>query len=204
MIAIPKEEPRRDPMPAWHAAFLAMVPTIRKVALHAFRHTRPEQREDLVEEVIANCLVAFTRLAEQGKTHLAFATVLAGYAVAQVRCGRRVGGQLNSQDVLSGYAQRKNGFTIERLDRQSKTTGFWAEAVVEDYRTPVPDQASFRVDFPEWLSAQNHRDRQVAEALAIGERTKDVARQFQISPGRISQIRRELHDSWQEFHGEPA
>ena len=202
MIAIPKEEPRRDP--PWHAAFLTMVPTIRKVAQHAFRGARPEQREDLVEEVVANCLVAFARLAEQGKTHLAFATVLAGYAVAQVRYGRRVGGQLNGQDVLSGYAQRKNGFSVERLDRQSKTTGFWAEAVVEDYRTPVADQASFRVDFPEWLNAQSRRDRTIAEALAVGERTKDVARQFQISPGRISQIRRELHDSWQAFHGEPA
>ena len=39
-------------------------------------------------------------------------------------------------------------------------------------------------------------------ALLRGERTSDVARQFRISPGRISQLRREFERSWREFHGE--
>lgn len=44
------------------------------------------------------------------------------------------------------------------------------------------------------------RSRQVAEELAIGHSTGDVAKRFGLTPGRISQMRRELHQSWEEFH----
>ena len=46
------------------------------------------------------------------------------------------------------------------------------------------------------------RNRRIAVSLAVGNRTKEVARQFRLSPGRVSQLRRELHDSWQTFQGE--
>ena len=38
------------------------------------------------------------------------------------------------------------------------------------------------------------------EELAIGHSTGDVAKRFGLTPGRISQMRRELHQSWEEFH----
>ena len=44
----------------------------------------------------------------------------------------------------------------------------------------------------------------IAESLAEGNRTLDVARRFKVSPGRISQIREEFRQSWDEFHGEPV
>jgi hypothetical protein len=40
--------------------------------------------------------------------------------------------------------------------------------------------------------------------LATGEATKTAARKFHVTPGRISQLRREFQDSWQEYQGEPA
>ena len=39
-------------------------------------------------------------------------------------------------------------------------------------------------------------------ALARGETTSEVAQKFQISPARVSQIRRELSDSWHFFHAD--
>jgi hypothetical protein len=202
MIAIPKQDPPQDHTPAWQDRFLAMLPAIREQARFAFRHMSPHIRKESIDEVAANALVAYARLVELGKEDLAYPTPLAGYGIAQVRCGRRVGSSLNSRDVLSRYARQKNGFAVERLDRRNHETGEWAEAVVEDYRTPVADQAAFRVDFPEWLGAQSHRNRRVAEALAVGERTKDVAKRFELTPGRVSQMRREFYQSWQQFHGD--
>jgi hypothetical protein len=38
--------------------------------------------------------------------------------------------------------------------------------------------------------------------LMRDERTKDVARAFSISPARVSQKRRDLHQDWLWFHGE--
>jgi transposase-like protein len=48
------------------------------------------------------------------------------------------------------------------------------------------------------LSAKKRR---VAEALAQGDSTNDVADEFGVSAGRVSQLRREFAESWQEFHG---
>ena len=43
----------------------------------------------------------------------------------------------------------------------------------------------------------------IAEVLAAGEGTTKTAERFKVSPGRVSQLRRELHDAWQAFHGDP-
>ena len=80
----------------------------------------------------------------------------------------------------------------------------WAEAIVEDYRTPVADQVAFRIDFPIWLTLLSNRNRRIAEALAFGNSTSLVAKRFKLSPGRISQLRGELYRSWQNYHGDPA
>ena len=46
------------------------------------------------------------------------------------------------------------------------------------------------------------RQRRIAQALAIGERTKDVAKRFKLSPGRIAQLRAEFREAWLAFQGE--
>jgi hypothetical protein len=176
----------------WQERFVALLPVILRYVAPAFRTLSPDAKAEAVQECVANACVAYARLVERGKESLAFATVLARFAVAQVRSGRRVGGQLNVRDVTSGYAQCRKRFNLSRLDRFDPTEGCWKEAVVEDYRTPVADQACFRLDFPAWLKTLPLRDRNIARALAEGGRTSDVARRFGISLARISQLRREL------------
>jgi hypothetical protein len=188
--------------PAWQAAFSNMLPTIQKYARLAFRHLPATEREEAVQEAIANACVAYARLVQQGRCERAFPTVLARFAIAQVRDGRKVGAAINSGDVMSRRAQQRHGFTVERLDRFDHCGGHWIEAVVPDSRTPIVDQVWFRIDFPEWLRRLSRRDRRVALVLAEGNRTNDVARQFRLSPGRVSQLRRQLYDTWQTFHGE--
>ena len=131
-----------------------------------------------------------------------YPTVLARYGIRQVNEGRRVGSKLNVKDVSSEYCRQKKGFVLQRLDRFHKYEGAWLEAVVEDRRTPVPDQVWFRIDFPRWLSRLSGRDRRMAEALAVGSRPGEVAKELGVCPAQISRKRREFHDSWQAFHGE--
>ena len=203
MIAIAKQNCSHKSVPAWHAVFLAMLPAIVTHARIAFRHLNPEARQDAVQEAIANALVAFARLVQLKKTDLAYPTVLARYAVAQINDGRRVGNHLNVREVLSAYAQRHKGFTVERLDHFDEEENAWQEAGVQDTRaTPVFDIVAFRVDFADWLASLSRRDRRIAESLAIGNRTGDVAKRFKLCAGRISQLRRELAESWRQFVGE--
>jgi len=204
MIAPANPKRRRKRPTNWQQPFLEMLPVIENYARRAFRHLDPEGKQDAVQEVVANAAVAFARLVELDKVDLAYPQVLARYAVAQFCDGRRVGNRLCIRDVMSPYAQRKKGIRVDSLERFDKYTGEWLEAIVEDTHTPVPEQVAFRIDFPAWLRGLTKRNRRIAEALALGHATSEVARRFRVSPSRISQLRTQLCESWREFHGELA
>lgn len=188
--------------PAWHPGFLALLPDIRRQVRFAFRHLEPERREEAVQEALANAMVAYVRLVELGKPDVAYASPLASYAVKQVCEGRQVGSALNGCDVLSSYAQRKQGFTVSRLQQASESANTWKEILVEDPTCTPAELAASRIDFKSWLNRLPRQKRRIASTLAAGETTGETARKFRVTPGRISQLRRELAASWNEFQGE--
>ena len=77
-----------------------------------------------------------------------------------------------------------------------------AEALLDNTQTPIPDQVAFRQDFPAWRRTRTDRDRRIIDGLMVGERPLTVSRIHGISPGRISQLRRDFHDDWSRFCGE--
>jgi len=188
--------------PAWHRQFLAMLPMIVRHANLSFRHLDPEGREDAVTEVVANAFCAFARLVELGKADIAYASPLARYGVAQVRDGRRIGSKLNVRDVTSTYCQRLKGVVVERLDHFDPEENAWQEIVVEDRHAGPAAIVATRLDFDAWLQSLPKRLRKIAAVLATGETTSATARRFRVSDGRISQMRKELCNSWRWFTGE--
>jgi len=184
-----------------HDAFLKMLPQIRQQAHVAFRALPPESRNEMVAEVVANSFCAFVRLVSLGKADVAYPTPLAQYAIQQVRVGRRVGNSLNSTDVMSRQA-RKAGVSVERLDRFDSDRGEWMEVLVESRHCGPAQTAAARLDVGMWLSLLSDRDRRIAEMLARGERTLDVAQQFGLSPGRVSQLRALFQKSWNRLQGD--
>ena len=188
--------------PSWQLLFVSMLPNIQSRVAFAFRQLRGDDRDEAVQEALANACLACARLVQRGCPERVFPTVLARFAVAQVRVGRQVGTRLNMRDVLSPYARKRKGIVVERLDRFDRSDGEWRECVLQDPRTPVFDQVQFRIDFPDWLSQLSRRDRRLAEWLALGNGTGQTARRFHISAGRVSQLRLEFYDSWRAFLGE--
>jgi len=203
MIANAKKM-RRSAASARAAKFLALLPQIREQARFAFRSEGGERREELIAETIANCWVAFVRLVERGLIDAVYATPLAQYAIKQVRDGRRVGCRLNVRDVSSEYAQQAKRFSVDRLDRYDAENGEWREVLIEDRKSGPADTAAARMDIADWFDSLPRYKRRIAETLASSETTKATARKFRVSPGRISQTRRELETAWQEFQGESA
>jgi hypothetical protein len=110
-----------------------------------------------------------------------------------------VGCKLNVNDVLSEYAQRCKGFTVESLDVFDDRKGGWREILVEDRTATPAGIAASRIDFQAWLRRLSRPQRRVAKVLASGERTMAAAKRFRLSPARISQLRGELRASWEEF-----
>ena len=179
--------------------FVALVPQIRRQAARALQPLGPEAREELMQEVLANAFVAWFRLVGQGRENIARPTPLATYALRQVRAGRRVGGRLNSRDVLSSAARRRHRLVIERLDQWQKGAESWSQLLVEDRHAGPAETAAARIDLAAWWGMLSSRDRRIARALVCGQSTGEVARQLGLSLGRVSQLRGRLRRQWEQF-----
>ena len=177
--------------------FLEMLPLIRSRARRAFRRLDAEHRDDLVQEVIANSYGTYASLVRRGKANTAYATPLANFAIRQTIAGRRVGSSSRIDDVTSPFAHSARGILVERLDGEQ---GEWRAALVEDRRATPADTAAARIDVAAWFRALSESHRPIASALAMGETTSEVAKQFRLSSARVSQIRGELKASWERFH----
>jgi hypothetical protein len=188
-----------------HATFLSILPRIELHGRVYFRHKNADAREELVAEMVGLCWKWFVRLVQRGKDPTAFVSALATFAARAVNSGRRVCGQERSKDVLSPSAQKRHSFVVERLPAYSTLpASSLEEALIENTATPVPEQVSFRLDFPQWRLTRSYRDRRMIDRMMLGERTLDLSKQFGVSPARISQLRREFHDDWCRFCGELA
>jgi len=161
-----------------------------------------DAREEAVQEVTVSCLAAYHTLEQQGREEVATATSLANYAVAHYRVGRSIAHPMNVGDVTSKHCQHRKGIRIESLLHYDTGMCQWREILVEDQRATPADVAITRIDFQAWLSSLSPRMRNLAETLASGETTSTVAELFRVSAGRISQIRRQLMETWDQFQAE--
>jgi hypothetical protein len=190
---------------ALQAAFLAQV--LPKVLSHGrvyFRHLRSaELKEEYIAEMVGLTWLWSLRLAERGRDAARFPTALATFAARAVRSGRRACGQKCGRDALSPSAQRQHGFRVSALPEVSTLSDNpLAEALHDNTQTPPDEQCAFRIDFPAWRLARAERDRRIIDELMAGERTLDVAGRHGLSPGRVSQLRREFLLDWRRFCGD--
>ena len=208
-----------DPAPAClHAAFLSILPRIELHGQVVFRGLRcPDRKEEALAEMVALCWLWFIRLARQGRDATEFASALVCFAARAVRAGRRLTGQEKSKDALSPLARHRHGFSVEPLPAATRRSyedvyasvggqrrmDAFEERLKDNTMTPPPEAAAFRVDFPRWLQTRGERDRKMIADMMKDERTLDLARRYDLSPARISQLRREFMDDWLRFCGEP-
>jgi FixJ family two-component response regulator len=105
---------------------------------------------------------------------------------------------MSGKEPLSRYAQISNDIEIEP---QSSN---WIDTLVEDKRATVADQVAAKLDVAAWFATLTKRMRQIAKDLAFGCSTREVAKKHDVTPGRISQMRRMLEESWAAFQQETA
>ena len=205
------------PSTSLHDVFLALLPKIQTHASISFRHIRcPATRADKIAETIALGWKWFVRLHERGKNIDEFVMHFVTLVARAVKSGRRVAGMAKAKDAMSERCQARHGFTVEALPtsprasyeaRYSKPHGqqdydAFEERLADNAITPPPDAAAFRIDFPQWRGAWSERDRRLIDLLMLDTPTKEAARTFGVSPGRVSQKRLEFHADWHQFQGE--
>ena len=189
-----------------HASFLAILPRIITHGEVYFRFLQcPIAREDAIAEMVAVAWKWHVRLVQRGKDVSQFVSAIASYAARAVNSGRRLTGIEKPKDVLSHRAQREHCFVVERLpDYRTLNNTRFAEALQYNTQTPVPEQVAFRNDFPAWRLTRTERDRRVVDDLMLGERIRDVANRYGLSPSRVSQLRRDFYLDWAQFTADPA
>jgi len=198
--------------------FLTIQPRIERHARIYFRDLKCQHRKaEYIAETVGLAWKWFVELAQRGKDATEFASTLATFAARHVRSGRRVCGQLPAKDVLSEAAQQRHGFAAESLPLSTRTChdelngisgqrhlDAFEERLRDNTRTPPDAQAAFRIDFSAWLLPLTAPQRHIIKAMGQNERTKDLAQRFEVSPARISQMRREFHEDWNRFTADPA
>jgi hypothetical protein len=186
----------------WQEGFLLLLPRIERYARRAFCNMRGDARDEAVCEVIAGCVCSYKRLFERNELHRAFASTLVRFAVRVYYRGKRVGTSRCSRGVYTRSTHRDATFELSSIGTPRNQRAEWMECLTDNHSTPIPDQVHFRIEFPRWLLSQTSRNRQIVKALSLGYTTAEVAAEFRISPGRVSQLRRLFHDSWNNFNGE--
>jgi hypothetical protein len=165
----------------------------------------PMQQRNHLDELHSRFLDILPRM-------MSFTTFLA----RAVNSGRRLMGMAKAKDVMNPIAQRCYGFKVESLPSFTRTSfdhlysspkgqelrDYFEERLWDNTITPVIDQVQFRIDFPAWLQTLTGRERRMIRGMARNERTLDLSKQFELSPARISQIRREFQIDWNRFIGE--
>jgi hypothetical protein len=101
---------------------------------------------------------------------------------------------------MNEITQQQRGFSVSKFpDYSTLTTNPYDEALQDNTRTPPPEAAAFRIDWPAWLRTRTDRDRRIIHDMALSEQTKTLARRHGITPGRVSQLRREYCQDWTQF-----
>ncbi len=198
MIALPK----RKRHSAANQHFVNMLPQILRVIRHGLRNQPRRDREELAAEALAAAFAMYVSLVRRGKQDMAYPTPLGMYGARQAIDGRQIGSGTNVRDITSRCCRQRKGVVVEPLDRFDRQDEEWRQIVVEDRSAGPAEIVATRVDFEDWLSELTPKQRKVAQTLARGESTKAAARKHRVSPGRISQMRRELMAAWEAFVGE--
>jgi hypothetical protein len=182
-----------------------------------FRGLPAVDREEAIAEAVAASYVAYRRLRDRGIDPVReFPSLIATYAVLHVKDGRLVGSRRSSKDVLSPTAQRKHGFRVGSLPQSTRRSheevhatlhgqremDTFEERLHENYRTPVPEAAAFRLDWPQFVRSLSQRDRRLATFLSLGNSAKQAAEKFRLSQGRITQLRQSWCREWRVRQGE--
>ena len=100
----------------------------------------------------------------------------------------------------AGSTRKASVRSRPRYDKRSKRPKNLRQIRIS-FTTPVPenpaDVAGLWIDYQAWLARYDARKRKIAQALAVGGRTGEVAGiEFGVTAGRIAQMRREFERDW--------
>jgi hypothetical protein len=193
---------------AAHRPFNEALERIDAVIAYQFRRWPRGLREEAMAEARAGCWVAWHGLLGRGKDPVAVGVCgIAENACRAVRNGRTVGRNRaagpTAPDIHHPKARRATGLRVVSIERLAeRSSGAWRDWLASESGYGPADEAAFRIDFASWLGGLPSRKRRMAELLAGGWRTCEVAYRLGVTAGAVSQARSWLASSWERFQAD--
>jgi hypothetical protein len=192
--------------PAWTAEecqreFTRQLPRIRAVISYRVRAAcTPAEWEEAKQEGDAIAWQSWVGAWKRGKDPRTFPTAIGKYAARRILSGRSVSGRLGN-NIFGGRSTRSSREQLAPIARGMggplplQTVSY----LLDNHRTPPPDQAAFRIDFPAWLSRLSYRMYRQAVLSLDWKTTKEIASILGLTAGAVSQGRRTMLQSWEEY-----
>lgn len=190
----------RQPRPDISACFEENLPRIQQVVRYYLRRVPHRHRQEAISDAVSLVWVYFIRLWTAGKNPMRFLSVVARYGALHTKAGRSIDTCTPLGEIMTHVKSSRRGNSAN-VSPPPKRSPAWKLAVIADKGESPADTAAFRIDFEEWTCGLPARDRRMVFELASGATTSDVAKHFEISAGRVSQLRNELRENWERFQG---
>jgi DNA-binding NarL/FixJ family response regulator len=166
-------------------SFTQRYPELQRMASARFRHMAPERREEATQEALSLSWKYYLSLAAK-KPDDADALLTSALYYACKHAGKRAVQGQKTTDVYDRCQRTADDDTGDLLD------SFVSKG------SSVFDKVSWRLDFSRFLdTALSDRQRQMAELLAQGFGTAEVASTCGVTPSAISQFRRRFLELFQ-------
>lgn len=178
---------------------MEMMPEIRRyLRILLWRITRNrDEREEAIQDCVANICKQFARLCVQQKQEQATPSTLAKYAFRHWIAGRNVCG------TSQKYNANRRGDavpTFEPLPEFDSVAEDSCGVIVDNTRFAPADVACFRIDYNDWNHSLSDQDKSILSLLADGHRPCEVKRILRIPAWQVYETRERLSDSWDAFH----
>ena len=196
--------------------FLKVLPAIEAHGRIYFRHLKAgDAKEEAIQEMRALGWRWFIALETHGKDISAIKGGFVALLAKAVNSGRSLTGKAKNKDVMDRHNQKRHGYNVENLPASmaqpienlygtvagQRIMDSWEERLQDNSLTPVPEQAAFRIDFARWVKQFKGRDRRILRRMLEEAKGCELSREFGISAGRVTQLRREYKLRWERFHG---
>lgn len=175
------------------------LPQFKKVLRSRLRRLGEEAREEAVAESLAICWRDYLNLHLKGRNPGPLVNKIAEFAAKSVLCGARLIGEHTVKDVMSPTCRHRHGHTVQSTPQSDdeETAPEVLEALHAREASPA-DQATFNVDYQDWLAGLAPKERKVASQFASGLNTVEVGERHGFTGGWGSLMRSRLRADWEE------
>lgn len=186
----------RDALPMAREWFMANYDELCSRTAACFARTRAADREESMAEAMALAYAAVTRTAQRGNLSRLTVYWLVVFSVRQVRCGRQCAGT-SSRCVLSPHTQRRGRVRVTSLEALDPRTSKqrYRDALSNGDAEDPSEIVRRRMDYPLILAEVSASARATFDFLAVSHgagRQSDLADELGVTPGRVTQLKREI------------